>query len=555
MLKQIRCAIYTRKSCEEGLNQAFNSLDAQRIAGESYIASRRLEGWKVIEKKYDDGGYSGGNLERPGLRELLEDIERGKIDLVIVYKIDRLSRSLLDFAKIADFFEKRGVTFVSVTESFNTADSVGRLMLNIILSFAQYERELASERIRDKIAASRKKGLWMGSRVPLGYDAIEKKLIVNEREAELVKQIFESFVEMKSMTNVAKELNEKGYRTKESKGEKGKEFKKATVRGILTNATYIGFVIHKGTLYKGKHEAIIDEELWNKAKENIRTREHIAAKREVVLLKGLMRCYECDAAMQPTYTKKKNREYRYYVCGKYLKGIECRGKDHTIAAGEIEQMIIEQMPLIMSNTELMEQAFKGKEDKEAVVLETLQKISQMWENIFPVEQQDIIHLLIKTIWFKENGFKIEIRGEGLKSLVEKYSDPIEAKGEDIEVFVEYKLKKCSGKSMILVAEGEIKEKRNDLLLKSLVRANLWQSQLDEGKYANIKEICLANKIACPKYVRSILQLNFLAPKIKEAILEGKQPAHIRLNNFMGTRMSILWEDQMKILHEIKSCNN
>ncbi|WP_410542505.1 recombinase family protein [Wolbachia endosymbiont of Tetranychus urticae] len=463
MSEQIRCAIYTRKSCEEGLEQKFNSLDAQRIAGESYVSSQQLKGWVAIEKKYDDGGYSGGNLERPGLKELFQDIEAGKIDLVVVYKIDRLSRSLLDFAKIVDFFDKHKVTFVSVTESFNTADSVGRLMLNIILSFAQYERELASERIRDKVAASRKKALWMGSRVPLGYDVKEKKLVINEKEAKLVKHIFASFVELKSITAITKKFNKEGYRTKE-----GKEFKKGTIRGIFTNATYIGFVKHKGRLYKGQHEAIITDELWNKAKENIETRRYVATKREPALLKGLVRCYGCDASMQPTYAQRKTREYRYYVCGKHLKGRECSGKEHTISAGEIEQVVMEQIPLIISN---MGKAFS----KEGA--ETLKGITEMWENIFPGEQRNIIHLLVKNIWFKENGFKIEISKEGLKSLVEKYkagNEKIEAKGKDIEVFIEYELKKCSGKSMVLVQEGKTHKKTNSILLKSLIRANLWQ---------------------------------------------------------------------------------
>jgi site-specific DNA recombinase len=546
MSKQIRCAVYTRKSCEDGLNQEFNSLDAQRFAGESYIKSQQLKGWVKVDKEYDDGGFSGGNLERPGLKKLFKDIEAEKIDLVIVYRIDRLSRSLLDFAKVVDFFDKHKVTFVSVTESFNTADSVGRLMLNIILSFAQYERELAGERIREKIAASRKQGLWMGSRVPLGYDAKEKKLIVNEREAELVKHIFESFVEMRSITAVTRKLNKEGCRTKEYKSGGEKEFKKATVKGILTNPTYIGFVSHKGTLYKGKHEAIIDQELWNKVKENFSAREQISTKRAAILLKGLMRCDGCDSSMQPTYTKKANREYSYYVCGNHLKGKKCKAKDQTIAAGEIEQVIMEKVPLIMSNSELIEKAFKKGEK---IALGTLEEISRIWENIFPVEQENIIHILIKTIWLKEEGVKIEISKEGLKDLVEKYkatNEKIEAKGEDISVFIKYKLKKHSGKSMILVSdEGEIKEKRNDKLLKALVRAHLWQSQMDNGEYANIKEICHANKISCPKYVGSILKLNFLASEIKEAILEGKQPSHIRLNNFIGTKMDLLWERQLE----------
>ncbi|WP_333023665.1 recombinase family protein [Wolbachia endosymbiont of Pentidionis agamae] len=448
----IICRVSSRKQVQE------NTIESQIAELEHRIINDKhelLEGYKFI-----NNSYSGSNLECPGLEKLFKDIKVGKIDSVIVYKIDRLSRSLLDFAKIVDIFEKYKVAFVSVTQSFNTANSIGRLMMNVVLSFAQYERELTGERIRDKIEASRKKGLWMGSRVPLGYDAKEKKLIINEKEAELVKHIFKSFVEMKSITNVTKRLNKEGYRTKGYKGKEGEEFKKATVRGILTNPTYIGFASHKGTLYKGQHEGIIDEELWNRVKENIRTRNYIESKREPVLLKGLMRCYACDASMQSTYAKKKNREYRYYVCGRHLKGRECKGKENTIAAGEIEQVIMEQIPVILKDGALMEEAFR-KADK--VIAEILKGITEMWKNIFPVEKQNIVRLLIKVVWFKEDGLKIEISKDGLKNLVEKYkatTEKIEVKGQDISVFIKYKLKKCSGKSMILVpVKGETREKK------------------------------------------------------------------------------------------------
>ncbi|APR98674.1 recombinase family protein [Wolbachia endosymbiont of Folsomia candida] len=547
MLKEIRCGIYTRTSDDTEAVQEFTSLDAQRMLGKNYIASQQPKGWVVVEKKYEDDGISGGHLKRDGLRDLFKDVEGGKIDIVVVYRMDRLSRSLLDFAKIADFLKKHEVTFVSVTESFDTSTPVGVLILNIIMSFAQYERELASMRIRDKIAASRKQGIWTGGGIPLGYDVKERKLVINPVEAKLIKHIFKSFVEYKSVTAVTRKLNEQGYKTKVRKSGGGQEFKKATVSKILNNPIYRGLINHQGTLYKGKHKAIIGQELWNKVKENFSTREEqISTKEAAVLLKGLMRCYTCDASMQPTHTKKKNREYRYYACGKHLKGRECKGKNQTIAAGEIEQVILEQIPLIISNNELMEKAFKKVEK---IVLITLQGISEMWERIFPVEQQNIIHLIIKTIWFKEDGFKLEISKDGLKNLVDKYKateEPIEAKGEDISIFIRHKLKKSSGKSMILVPdEGELKEKINDKWLKALVRAHLWQSQIDSGEYANIKEICLANNISCPKYVGSILKLNFLASEIKRAILEGTQPQHIMLNNFMGSKMDLLWEKQLE----------
>lgn len=536
MSKQYRCAIYARKSCEDGLEQEFNSLDAQRFAGESYIKSQQLKGWEVVDKRYEDGGYSGGNIERPGLKELFRDIETRRVDLVVVYKVDRLSRSLFDFAGIVKFFDEYNITFVSVTEPLNTENSLGRLMLNVILSFAQFEREIAGDRIRDKIDTSKKKGLWMGGAIPLGYDVKDKKLVINEEEEKTVEYIFESFIELKSIIAVTKKLNTKGYRTKE-----GEEFKRATVKRILTNATYIGKVRHKDTLYEGQHEGIIDEKLWNKVKEKIKTREYIKAKREPALLKGLIRCYECDTSMKPTHAKKKNREYRYYVCGNHIRGKGCTAKDQTIAAGEIEQVIMKQVTVIMKNDEFIERAIKkGRK----IALETLRKIGSSWENIFPIEQQNIMKQVIKTIWLKENGITIEINNGGLKSLVDKYKETnatIEASEENISTFVELKLRKKSGRSMIF--EGEVKTRKNDKLLNALVKAHLWKSQIENGEYANARELGRAYNISCSKYISRILRLNFLAPKIKEAILTGKQPPHIRLNDFMGKEFYPLWKKQ------------
>ena len=265
--KIIRCAIYTRKSCEDGLEQEFNSLDAQRLAGENYIASQIHENWRLISKHYDDGGFSGGNMNRPALKELFADIEAGQIDMVVVYKIDRLSRSLFDFAKIVEIFEKNNVSFVSVTQSFNTSTSMGKLMLNILLSFAQFEREVTSERIRDKFAASKKLGIWMGGYPLLGYNVENRKLVINEKEAITVKQAFEQFEVSESCTMVADFLNRHGFRTKErvhaNRNCGGKLFSAKEVRKLLTNPHYKGYVTHKGEIYKGEHQAIIDEKVWD----------------------------------------------------------------------------------------------------------------------------------------------------------------------------------------------------------------------------------------------------------------------------------------------------
>ncbi len=257
-VRRQRCAIYTRKSSEEGLEQEFNSLHAQREACEAYIASQRSEGWVLVRDQYDDGGISGGTLERPGLKQLLADIEDGLIDVVVVYKIDRLSRSLMDFSKLVEVFDRNGVTFVSVTQSFNTTTSMGRLTLNILLSFAQFEREVTAERIRDKVRASRMKGMWMGGYVPLGYDVKDRKLVVNEDEAATVRGIFERFVEVGSATVLARELRRKGLRNKQ-----GTLVDKGYLYRVLMNRVYRGDAVHKGKAYPGEHQAIIDQKLWD----------------------------------------------------------------------------------------------------------------------------------------------------------------------------------------------------------------------------------------------------------------------------------------------------
>src|SRR5688572_8402473 len=257
-VRKRRCAVYTRKSSEEGLDMEFNSLDAQRESCEACVASQRPEGWLLVPDRYDDGGFSGGTLERPALQRLLADIEAGRVDVVVVYKIDRLSRSLMDFARLVEVFDRHSVTFVSVTQSFNTTTSMGRLTLNVLLSFAQFEREVIGERIRDKVAASRKKGIWMGGWAPLGYDVKDRKLIINETEAKLVHSIFKRFAGFKSGTNLVRELAKENARNKY-----GKLIDKGYLYRVLNNRVYLGEAVHKGTGYPGEHEAIVDQRVWN----------------------------------------------------------------------------------------------------------------------------------------------------------------------------------------------------------------------------------------------------------------------------------------------------
>jgi len=344
-----RCAIYTRKSTDEGLDQEFNSLDAQRESGEAFIASQQHEGWQCLPDHYE-GGYTGGNMDRPALRRLLADIKAGKVDCIVVYKVDRLSRSLLDFARMMETFEEHNVSFVSVTQQFNTATSMGRLVLNVLLSFAQFEREMISERTRDKIAATRRKGKWSGGMPILGYDVVNTKLVVNEGEAECVRQIFELYLEHRSLMPVVKELNRRGWTTKRWTTRKdtvrgGRPFTKNRLYQLLTNVAYIGKVRYKSEVYEGEHEAIVDEDLFRRVQAALQGNGRGGAVRNKhrALLRGVLRCASCDCGMTHTYTSKGRRRYRYYVCTRAQQRGWKTCPSPSVPAGEIERFVVEQI--------------------------------------------------------------------------------------------------------------------------------------------------------------------------------------------------------------------
>ena len=419
-IRKLRCAVYTRKSSEEGLEQEFNSLHAQREACEAYIASQRSEGWALIREPYDDGGVSGGTLERPALRQLLADVEEGLVDVVVVYKIDRLSRSLMDFSKLVDIFDRNGVTFVSVTQSFNTTTSMGRLTLNILLSFAQFEREVTAERIRDKIAASRAKGLFMGGNVPLGYVVKDRKLVVHEPEAAIVRAIFARFVTIGSATVLARRLRAEGIRTR-----RGKLIDKGYLYKLLGNRTYLGLAVHKGTPYPGEHAAIIDQALWDKVHailgENARTRSANTRTQTPALLKGLI-FGPTGAAMSPTHTRKGNRLYRYYVSQDVLK----RGADACpvgrVPAAEIEGAVIDQLRGIFRQPENIVGTWRAaraaKDDiTEDEAREALTELDPLWDELFPAEQARIVQLLVERVDVRMNGVEVRLRPNGLAGLV------------------------------------------------------------------------------------------------------------------------------------------
>ena len=417
---KVRCAIYTRKSSEEGLDMEFNSLDAQREACSAYILSQKPEGWVAVADRYDDGGISGGTLERPALKRLIADIEFGKIDVVVVYKIDRLSRSLMDFAKLVEVFERRGVTFVSVTQSFNTTTSMGRLTLNILLSFAQFEREVIGERIRDKVAASRRKGMWMGGYVPLGYRVENRKLLVNEEEAASVRLIFERFVKLGSIKLLMGELQAAGIRSR-----RGYMLDKGALYKLLNNRVYIGEAVHKGEAYPGEHEAIISTDLWRRAHaimgESPRMRANQTRLSGPSLLRGLIFSPNGDA-MSPSHTRKGDRLYRYYVTQSVLKRGPGTCPVGRVPAAEIETAVIEQLRGFLRAPELIVRTWMAAtrhDDRitEAEVRDTFERLDPMWDELFPAEQARIVQLLVERVDVKVDGIAIRLRTGGLTKLL------------------------------------------------------------------------------------------------------------------------------------------
>jgi site-specific DNA recombinase len=351
----VRCAVYTRKSTEEGLDQDFNSLDAQRESAEAYIKSQKQEGWACLETKYDDGGFTGGNMDRPALKQLMADIDAGKIDCVVVYKVDRLSRSLLDFARMMEAFEKHGVSFVSVTQQFNTATSMGRLVLNVLLSFAQFEREIISERTRDKIAAARRKGKWSGGRPVLGYDVVDKKLVINDAEVELVLQLFELYLEHQALMPVVIELNRRGWMTKSwiSRKDKrlgGKRFTKNALYQLLTNPVYVGKVRYKKEVHQGEHKGIVPKALYGRVQVTLARNGNsggVAVRnKHGALLRGLLHCASCNCGMHHTYASKGNKRYRYYVCRHAQQNGWQACPAPSVPAGEIERFVVQQIKCV-----------------------------------------------------------------------------------------------------------------------------------------------------------------------------------------------------------------
>ena len=416
-----RCAVYCRVSSDERLDQSFNSLDAQKEAGHAFIKSQVHEGWIAVGDDYEDGGFSGGNMDRPALKRLMADIQAGRIDIVVVYKIDRLSRSLADFARMVDVFDRHRVSFSAVTQQINSATSMGRLMLNVLLSFAQFEREVTGERIRDKIAASKAKGMWMGGPVPLGYDVRDRLLVVNDAEAKLVRRIFDDFVSMRSATLMAKAYGAEGVVTKG-----GKPFTKQTIYKMLHNRMYLGEIVHKGQRFHGQHQPLITKAQWNAAHALIATdaveRRHATSDRlrEPVLLRGLLFTPDGERLV-PNYTVKNGKTYRYYTPVKHRRFGAWASQHGPLPAAPIEDLVVEQIVAALSAPHIVQAVWDRVQKLDPQVSEPevalpMRRLATIWRQLFPAEQCRLAQLLIERVVIADGGLEIVWRDQGWQEL-------------------------------------------------------------------------------------------------------------------------------------------
>jgi site-specific DNA recombinase len=523
-----RCAIYTRKSSEEGLEQDFNSLHAQREACEAFIKSQAGEGWRMVKTAYDDGGLSGGTMERPALKRLLADISQGLIDVVVVYKVDRLTRSLADFAKMVEVFDARGVSFVAVTQQFNTTTSMGRLTLNVLLSFAQFEREVTGERIRDKIAASKRKGMWMGGLVPIGYDVHERRLIVNQGEAETVREIFRRYLELGSVRLLMEDLNRRDIRSKVRLANNGRKsggncFFRGALYVLLSNPIYLGEIRHNGIRHPGLHEPIVDRELWDSTQLLLRSRAvrcaPSARKSAASPLTGRL-FDESGQSLTPSHAVKGERRYRYYVSRNLIKGTaEAAGRGWRLPAPEIERTVAAAACQILGDQTAIATAAhtSGLAENQ---LPSIFLAAEAWRERLrsAVETGAALTALVDRVDLIDTGIRLLLK-------VPVASDQLGANIDELVITRVFPMTiRRRGVEMRLVIEGNRApaSRADPALLKAVARAHQWSDDLVSGRARSIAEIAGRERVGA-RYIRRMLQLAFLAPKIIEAIAAGSQP--------------------------------
>jgi len=555
-----RCAIYTRKSSEEGLEQEFNSLAAQREACEAYIRSQCHEGWTLGRTRYDDGGFSGGTMERPALQHLLNDIRTGRIDIVVVYKVDRLTRSLADFARLVEIFDGQGVSFVSVTQQFNTTSSMGRLTLNVLLSFAQFEREVTGERIRDKIAASKQNGMWMGGNVPLGYNASARTLAINPAEAKTVRRIFALYLEFGCVRRVKQEADQLGLSTKRSMTADGcerggKPLSRGHIYRLLANPIYTGQIAHKGQLYPGKHPALIDTETWTAVQDQLaakarRHRSKVDAA-EPSLLAGMLTDGQGNR-FTPSHAVRSGRRYRYYVSAAPIaEAREDRAPVWRLAAQEVEGAVIRILVEALTSPAGLLERFGTSgmpADQIRKMLGRAPRLAAAFSGS-PRDQAQLVRGLVEKVIVNKTTIVIKMRPGALlgrdgpsPALEDPSSSAIE-----LTAAVAFKRRGVETKLMLPRLDQQNHSARRDpALIKAIARGRAWFDELATGRALSLQALAERDGIT-RRYIRRLVGLAFLSPELLEAILQGRQPVALTATRLTELDLPLDWTEQRKLL--------
>jgi site-specific DNA recombinase len=536
-----RCAIYTRKSSEEGLEQEFNSLHAQREACEAFIRSQAGENWRLVRTHYDDGGLSGATMERPALQRLMADIDRGLVDAVVVYKVDRLTRSLADFAKMVEVFDARGVSFVAVTQQFNTTTSMGRLTLNVLLSFAQFEREVTGERIRDKIAASKRKGIWMGGLVPLGYEVRERQLVINEAEAATVRHIFTRYCELGSVRLLKEELDRNGVRSKVRVSKDGVEsggqaFSRGALYTLLRNPSYVGEIRHKGLCHPGQHALIVDRAMWDRVAQLLR--EHSpgcearsSSTKSCVLIGRLFD--ESGEGLTPSHAVKGDRRYRYYVSRSLMKGNAAQfDSGWRLPAAEIERSVAAAAQSILDDQQAVVSAIE-EAGHDSSRIAPLLKSAQAWSARLESERANALSALIDRVDLDQDGMRLSLR---LPLSNAESGAPDGSSHVSIKRRVPMQIRR-RGVELRLVIDGGTRAscKTDQSLLRAVARAHCWFDDLVSGR--SMVEIARRDGVG-KQYVSRLMRLAFLAPEMVERVVAGRQPPELTAQALRTGRFDI-----------------
>ena len=550
--KPVRCAIYTRKSTEDGLEQDYNSLDAQYDACTAYALSQRHEGWSLVAERYDDGGFSGGNMDRPGLNALLADIKAGKVDIILLYKIDRLTRSLSDFARIVDILDSAGASFVSITQSFNTTTSMGRLTLNMLLSFAQFEREVTGERIRDKIEASKKKGIWMGGPVPLGYDVIERKLIENKSEAKLVRHIMQRYLDLGSVKALAQELDSDGYRTKiqirtSTANKGGCAFRRGTIYHLLSNRIYLGEIVHKGKGYAGEHQPIISMELWDRVQQALAERSQGGTTRSPAKWPSLLIGMVVDGenrAMSPSHANKGQKRYRYYI----TRDDQLDGSPAwRVSAHDLERLVCNEVLRFLTDGHSVQNAFPDTcNDVQHLrhVLEESTNASTILQSGMAGDKQRLLKMLVSRIQLQGAAIEISIDPSALLKVSgsELYASmdrpPIILICETVRVRRGHEIR------LIIppTSDAPIPTNRDQKLVALVADARAAAKLVLANPDKSIAKLAEEHG-RCRTRLAKLAALTCIAPDIVTAIVEGRQPPSLDARALLAADLPLDWHGQ------------